>query len=44
MGMWKRRGIKAILGRRAKLKKYDCRMEMIVGPKGVKDLPKKVAK
>lgn len=27
MGMWRRRGIPAILVRRSKLKKYDCRME-----------------
>jgi hypothetical protein len=36
MGMWKRRGIRAILARRSRLKKYDSRMEMLVGPKVVK--------
>ncbi len=36
MGMWRRRGIKAILGRRSRLKKYDSRMERLVGPKEVK--------
>lgn len=35
MGMWKRRGVRAILVRRAKLKKYDSRMETLV-PKKVK--------
>jgi Zn-finger nucleic acid-binding protein len=29
MGMWKRRGIPAILQRRARLKKYDSRMELL---------------
>ncbi len=36
MGVWKRRGIRAILGRRARLKKYDSRMELLIGPKEVK--------
>jgi hypothetical protein len=30
MGMWKRRGIRAILQRRSRLKKYDSRMETLV--------------
>lgn len=40
MGSWKRRGIKAILERRSRLKKYDSRMEMLVGPKAVKSKAK----
>ena len=45
MGMWKRRGIRQILGRRARLKKYDSRMELLVGPKGVpSEIPKVVTK
>jgi len=43
MGNWRRRGIKAILARRSKLKKYDSRMEMLVGPKGVKAKDKKAS-
>lgn len=30
MGMWKKRGIRAILVRRSKLLKYDSRMETLV--------------
>lgn len=33
MGMWKRRGIPAIIERRARLKKYDSRMETIIDEK-----------
>lgn len=36
MGMWRRRGARAILERRSRLKKYDSRMEAISGPKSVK--------
>lgn len=35
MGMWKRRGIRAILERRKRLKKYDSRMELIAKPRAV---------
>lgn len=35
MGMWKRRGIRAILVRRSKLKKYDSRMEFVSSPHAV---------
>lgn len=36
MGMWKKRGVKAILVRRGKLKKYDSRMETLVPDRKVK--------
>lgn len=35
MNMWKRRGIRAILERRSRLKKYDSRMELIAKPRAV---------
>lgn len=34
MGMWKRRGVRAILERRSRLKKYDSRMETLVDKRG----------
>lgn len=34
MGMWKRRGIRAILERRSRLKKYDSRMETLADERG----------
>lgn len=35
MGMWRRRGIRAILERRKRLKKYDSRMGTLVELKAV---------
>jgi hypothetical protein len=43
MGMWRRRGIKAIMVRRSKLKKYDSRMERLVGPKSIETSGRKRA-
>lgn len=40
MNMWKRRGIRAILVRRSKLKKYDSRMEFVSAPRAVKSKAK----
>jgi Zn-finger nucleic acid-binding protein len=37
MGMWRRRGIKAILLRRSKLKKYDSRMATVAEQKEKKN-------
>ncbi len=34
MGMWKRRGIRAIIERRMRLRKYDSRMETLQDSKG----------
>jgi len=42
MGVWRKRGISRILSRRARLKKYDSRMAMLVGPKSVSAKPKAV--
>ena len=33
MGMWRRRGIPAIIERRSRLKKYDSRMETVIDEK-----------
>ncbi len=34
MGVWRRRGIRAIMARRSRLKKYDSRMEQLETTKG----------
>lgn len=34
INMWKRRGVRAVLERRARLKKYDSRMETLVDKRG----------
>lgn len=44
MGMWKRRGIRAILIRRSKLKKYDSRMAFVSEVKSVPDSRKPARK
>lgn len=40
---WKKRGARAILLRRAKLRKYGDRMDLISGPKEVKDTRRKAS-
>lgn len=42
MNMWKRRGIRAIMGRRDRLKKYDSRMALISEIKAVPDQSAKI--